>query len=59
MNDAAMEPLDFGVDTGADSEHKLVVLDVTPAQWQAIERGTLSLPGGWTLEDALILDNTR
>jgi hypothetical protein len=59
LKDDALEPLDFGVDTGAESEHKLVVLDVTPAQWDAIEQGTLPLPGGWTLEDAEILDSAR
>ena len=36
LNDDALEPLDFGVDTGAESEHKLFVLDVTPSQWDAI-----------------------
>ncbi len=52
MQDDGLEPIDFGVDTGAESEHKLFVLDVTPAQWDAIRQGTLALPRGWTLEDA-------
>jgi hypothetical protein len=52
MNDDALEPIDFGVDMGAESEHKLFVLDVTPTQWDAIRRGALALPSGWTLQEA-------
>jgi hypothetical protein len=47
-----LEAIDFGVDTGSDSSHTLFVLDVTPAQWQAIQKGSLPLPGGWTLDGA-------
>jgi len=59
MNDDALEPIDFGVDTGAESEHKLFVLDVTPSQWDAINRGALALPGGWTLEDAIVFNKKK
>jgi hypothetical protein len=59
MQDNSLEPIDFGVDAGAESEHKLFVLDVTPAQWDAIRQGTLALPGGWTLEDAKALPENR
>lgn len=52
MNDEGLEPLDFGVDRGAESEHKLFVLDVSPSQWASIENGKLPLPKGWTLDDA-------
>jgi hypothetical protein len=57
MNDDALEPIDFGVDTGAESEHKLLVLDVTPAQWDRIQQGALALPRGWSLQDATPLEN--
>ena len=46
------EPIDFGVDIGGAEAHTLYVLDVTPSQWDAIQRNELSLPAGWTLEDA-------
>ena len=47
-----LEPIDFGIDiTGADS-HCLLVLDVTPAQWDNIREGRLQLPEGWSLEGA-------
>src|SRR5271170_4003863 len=59
MNDDALEPIDFGVDTGAESEHKLFVLDVTPTQWDAIRQRALALPGGWRLEDAIEFPSTR
>jgi hypothetical protein len=52
-NDDALEPIDFGVDTGMDSEHKLFVLDVTPSQWERIGQTTLELPQGWSLENAV------
>lgn len=51
MADNALEPLDFGIDTGRDTEHRLFVLDVTPSQWQRIVQKTLPLPPGWLLED--------
>lgn len=51
-NDLGMEPIDFGVDTGTESAHRLFVLDVTPEQWERIRSGTLSLPRVWKLEGA-------
>ncbi len=43
------EPIDFGVDTGNPSEHKLMIVDVTPDQWERIKRKQLPLPKGWSL----------
>lgn len=52
-NDEALEPIDFGVDTGQDSAHKLLVLDVTPEQWERIQKQELALPANWSLESAV------
>jgi hypothetical protein len=46
----SLEPIDFGVDIGGQEGHTLFVLDVTPTQWEAIEKGELTLPPGWTLD---------
>jgi hypothetical protein len=54
-NDEALEPIDFGVDVGAATAHKLMVLDVTPQQWDAIRASSLPLPDGWSLEGAIEL----
>jgi len=54
INDDALEPIDFGVDTGMEGEHKLFVLDVTPSQWDRIQQGLLALPQGWSLENHVI-----
>jgi hypothetical protein len=54
-NDDALEPIDFGVDMGMESEHKLFVLDVTPRQWDRIRQSLLQLPQGWSLSDAVTL----
>jgi hypothetical protein len=54
-NDDTLEPIDFGVDAGMESEHKLFVLDVTPGQWERIQQESLSLPHGWLLEGAELL----
>jgi hypothetical protein len=43
------EPIDFGVDIGGAEPHTLYVFDVTPAQWEAIQKGEMKLPAGWTL----------
>lgn len=51
-NDNALEPIDFGVDTGMESAPKVFVLDATPRQWNRIERDPLVLPQGWSLEGA-------
>ena len=47
-----LEPIDFGVDIGRAEGHSLMVLDVTPAQWQKIDKRKVQLPHGWSLEDA-------
>ncbi|MGA2621174.1 MAG: hypothetical protein ABSF26_26415 [Thermoguttaceae bacterium] len=48
-----LEPIDFGVDIGGAESHTLLVLDVTPAQWDRIHAGALPLPDGWSLDNAL------
>jgi len=50
-----IEPIDFGVDTGSDSAHSLMVLDVTPSQWEGIGNKKIKLPPGWSLENAISL----
>lgn len=51
-NDNSFEPIDFGVDMGTETAHRLFVLDVTQDQWERIQSHSLSLPGNWSLEDA-------
>jgi hypothetical protein len=48
-----LEPIDFGIDRGGANAHTLVVLDVTPAQWEKIKRKELRLPEGWSLDGAV------
>ena len=45
-----LEAVDFGVAIDGPNAHTLIVLDVTPSQWDAIQRGRLALPDDWTLE---------
>jgi hypothetical protein len=52
-NDNELEPIEFGVDAGSETEHRLFILDVTPDQWNRIQEHKLDLPDGWTLEDAI------
>lgn len=52
-DDDTLEPIDFGVDTGTETEHKLFVLDVTPRQWDRMQESSLQLPRGWSLQDAV------
>src|SRR5215207_5218704 len=56
---AEPEPIDFGVANGTDEEHRLVVLDVTPAQWKELLNETRPLPPGWSLEGRRDLTNGR
>jgi hypothetical protein len=51
--DDSLEPIDFGVDSGTETAHKLLVVDVTPDQWDKLQSGHLSLPEGWSLEGAV------
>jgi hypothetical protein len=53
------EPIDFGVERGPDPAHRLVVLDVTPAEWEQIQDGSRPLPPGWKLEGSQNLSNGR
>lgn len=59
FKDDALQPLDFGVDIGSPDGHTLLVLDVTPAQWERIERQELALPRGWSLDGAAPLSKPR
>jgi hypothetical protein len=52
-DDGPLEPIDFGVDRGLESAHRLFVLDVTPAQWERIGAKQLPLPEGWSLDGAV------
>ncbi len=52
-NDEALEPIDFGIDTGTENAHKLFVLDVTPEQWNRIKTQELELPANWSLDGAI------
>jgi hypothetical protein len=52
-DDAPLEPVEYGVDTGTDTAHKLFVLDVTPEQWNRIQSRKLELPADWSIEDAV------
>ena len=45
-----LEPIDFGVDTGSETSHSLMVLDVTPDQWEQIRDDPRRLPAGWVLD---------
>lgn len=49
-NDDSLQPIDFGIDSGTETAHRLIVLDVTPEQWELITCGELALPPGWSLE---------
>ncbi len=50
--DDTLEPIDFGIDYGKETAHKLLVLDVTPAQWEKIQAQEISLPATWSLDHA-------
>lgn len=44
-----IEPVDFGVAPGGSNEHRLLVADVTPDQWEEIRQRRRKLPRGWSL----------
>ena len=48
------EPIDFGVDMGPD-RHVLVVLDITPHQWDLLQKGLQPMPAGWSLKGKKLL----
>jgi hypothetical protein len=48
-----LEPLDFGVDVGNPNGHTLLVLDVTPSEWDSIGENPSRLPPGWMLDNAV------
>ncbi len=52
---ATEEPYIFGVDRGGPDEHEVQIVDVTPAQWERLQKGELHLPTGWSLDDAQAL----
>jgi hypothetical protein len=46
-----VEAVDFGFDIEG-LHYRLLVADISPAEHQRLESGTLKLPGGWTLQGA-------
>lgn len=58
--DDSPKPLDFGVDRRSDGGHNLVVLDLTPSQWDSLAaKKSVRLPEGWTLDGAKELGLVR
>lgn len=49
--DGSLEAIDFGIDRGESTEHRLVVLDVSANQWKKILQGDIPLPQGWSREN--------
>ena len=45
-----LEPLDFGVDVGGTHPHRLLVLDITPEEWEQVKLKPDLLPAGWSLK---------
>ncbi len=54
-----LEPFDFGIDREAEPAHRLLVLDVTPKQWEEIKNGSLLLPNHWTTNSAISLGKRK
>ncbi len=48
-----LEPIDFGVNIGGTNAHTLLVCDVTPTQWEKINKKQVRLPESWSLDDAV------
>jgi hypothetical protein len=48
-----LEPIDFGIDIDGTEPHTLMVLDVTPAQWESIRKAELQMPKDWSLDGAI------
>ena len=49
------EPIDFGVDLGMETEHTLLVLDVTPVNGIGSTNRCCDYREGWSLENAIQL----
>jgi hypothetical protein len=49
-----LEPIDFGIDIQTADAHALLVLDVTPAQWEGIRTKQLQLPMDWSLDGEVV-----
>ncbi len=49
ISETPPEPIDFGIDRYGTNPYTLVVFDVTPSQWDAIQKDEIALPPGWSL----------
>lgn len=54
--DDSIEVIDFGIDFGKETYHRLLVLDVTPSQWSRIKQGQSSLPPRWSRDHSISYD---
>jgi hypothetical protein len=51
LPDEEISPIDFGLNVEG-LNFRLLVVDVTPSQWNRIVEGKSAIPKDWTLEDA-------
>jgi hypothetical protein len=50
---AGIRPVHFGPDPAAGIRYASVVIEVTPDEYEDLQRGTLMLPEGWELGNEL------
>lgn len=56
MRDDCLEPFELTADRGSHTEHHISILDVTPAQWDRINARQITLPEGWALGAANLIE---
>ncbi len=57
ITDAPLVPIDFGMDIGTNNAHQLLIVDVTPDQWERIKTKELALPDGWVLDNEICYED--
>ncbi|MGL4513930.1 MAG: hypothetical protein ACRCT8_12640 [Lacipirellulaceae bacterium] len=59
LRDDCLEPIEFTIDRGLETMHRLCVLDVTVDQWNRMQSNALSPPLGWSLDGAVRVQPRR
>ncbi len=54
-----IQPLFFRADPAAGIPFPTMVIEITPEEYQALQRGDLKLPNGWRLDHDLDLGSAR
>ncbi len=54
-----IQPLYFRADPEAGVHYPCVIIEITPEEYAALQRGDLALPNGWRIDERIEVEDSR